>query len=54
MSVPFNIETSFAGAEISDGPHKEGLRTAGPNDFMFVYNCINAFVDLSIFSISSV
>ena len=25
MSVPFNIETSFAGAEISDGPHKGAL-----------------------------
>ena len=25
MSVPFNIETSFAGAEISDGLHKGAL-----------------------------
>ena len=34
------IKTSSAGAEISHGPHKRGLRRAGPNDFMFVYHLI--------------
>ena len=38
--------TSSAGAEISDGPHKGGLRRAGPNDFMFVYKLVQR--DLSI------
>ena len=32
-----DTKTSSAGAEISDGPHREGLRTGGPNEFMFVY-----------------
>ena len=38
--------TSSAGAETSDGPHKGGLRRAGPNEFMFVNNLIQR--DLSI------
>ena len=33
-------KTSSAGAERRDGPHKGGLRRAGPNDFMFVCNSI--------------
>merc|ERR1711873_12232 len=41
-------KTSSAGAEISDGPHKGGLRRDGPNDFMFVNNLIQK--DLSIFN----
>ena len=40
------IKTSSARAEISDGPHKGGLKRAGPNDFMFVYNLVQR--DLSI------
>ena len=39
-------KTSSARAEISDGPHKGGLKRAGPNDFMFVYNLVQR--DLSI------
>ena len=39
-------KTSSARAEISDGPHKGGLRREGPNDFMFVNNLIQR--DLSI------
>ena len=46
--IQFNVlkKTSSARAEISDGPHKEGLRRAGPNDFMFFYNLVQR--DLSI------
>ena len=41
--------TSSAGAEISDGPHKRGgLRRAGPNDFMFVYNSMQRDLSISI------
>ena len=36
-TVPWG-QTSSARAEISDGPHKGGLRRAGPNDLMFVYD----------------
>ena len=36
----YKIITSSARAEISDGPHKGGLRRAGPNDFMFVYSLV--------------
>ena len=35
--------TSFAGAERSDG-----LRRAGPNDFMFVYNLMHRDLSISI------
>ena len=41
-------KTSSAGAEISDGPHKGGLRRAGPNDFMFVYNLMQRDLSISI------
>ena len=42
----YKIITSSARAEISDGPHKGGLKRAGPNDFMFVYNLVQR--DLSV------
>ena len=42
-------ETSSARAEISDGPHKGGLRRAGPNDFMFVYNLVQRDLSISMF-----
>ena len=41
-------KTSSAGAEISDGPHKGGLRRAGPNDFMFVYHLIQKDLSMTI------
>ena len=41
--------TSSARAEISDGPHKGGLRRAGPNDFMFVYISMQKDLSISIF-----
>ena len=41
-------ETSSARAEISHGPHKGGLRRAGPNDFMFVYNSMQRDLSISI------
>ena len=40
--------TSNAGAEISGGPHKGGLRRAGPNDLVFVYNLIQRDLFMSI------
>ena len=40
------IPTISARAEISDDPLKGGLKRAGPNDFMFVYNLVQR--DLSI------
>ena len=52
LSVPIvspsdtSRSTSSAKAEISNGPHKGGLKRAGPNDFMFVYNLVQR--DLSI------
>ena len=42
------IVTSSAGAERSDGPHKGGLRRAGTNDFMFVYNLMQRDLSISI------
>ena len=39
---------SSARAEISDGPHKGGLRRTGPNDFMFVYNLVQRDLSISI------
>ena len=44
--------TSSAGAEISDGPHKGGLRRAGPNDFVFAYNLIQRDLSVSILFLS--
>ena len=41
--------TSSAREEISDGPHKGGLRRAGPNDFMFVYISMQKDLSISIF-----
>ena len=46
--VVISMKTSSAGAEISDGPHKGGLRRAGPNDFMFVYHLIQRNLYMSI------
>ena len=40
VRIERSIEISFAGAETSDGSHKGGLRTDGPNDLMFVNNLI--------------
>ena len=58
--ITISFETSSAGAELSDGPHKEGLRRARPNDFLFVYTLIQRdlsmstlFVLLVMFSIFS-
>ena len=45
---PSSGETSSAGAEISDGPYKGGLRRDGPNDFMFVNNLIQRDLSISI------
>ena len=45
MSVPFNIETSFAGAEISDCPLKEALEGL---DRMILCLCI-IYAKLSIY-----
>ena len=42
------IKTSSARAEISDGPHKGGLKRAGPNDFMFVYNLVKRVLSISM------
>ena len=42
------LKTSSAGAEISDGLHKGGLRRDGPNDFMFVNNLIQKDLSISI------
>ena len=43
-----NGQTSSAGAERSDGPHKGGLRRDGPNDFMFVNDLIQKDLSISI------
>ena len=45
----YKIITSSARAEISDGPHKGGLRRAGPNNFMFVYNLVQRDLSISMF-----
>ena len=42
------VETSSAGAERSNGPHKGGLRRDGQNDFMFVNNLIQRDLSISI------
>ena len=45
----FIFQTSSAGAEISDGPHKGGgRRKDGPNDIMFVNNLIQKDLSISI------
>ena len=46
-----SAQTSSAGAEISDCPQKGGLRRAGPNDFMFVYNSMQRDLSISILSV---
>ena len=46
--APQHLQTSSAGAEISGGPHKGGLRRAGPNDFMFVYTLTQRDLYMSI------
>ena len=45
--------TSSAKAEISDGPHKGGLRRTGPNDFMFVYNLVQRDLSISMLFVLS-
>ena len=42
------FKTSSAEAEISDGPHKGGLRMDGPNDTMCVNNLIQKDLSISI------
>ena len=42
-------KTSSARAEISDSPHKGGLKRTGPNDFMFVYDLVQRDLSTSIF-----
>ena len=46
--IVMHSKTSSAGAERSDGPHKEGPRRDGPNDFMFVNNLIQRDLSISI------
>ena len=51
MNTTFTVieQTSSAGTEISDGPHKGwGLRRDGPNDFIFVNNSIQKDLSISI------